>query len=482
MPTVQITPISSDIDPQALQPGPRIALITPYNGGNLGDAAIQDSMITNLRERLPAAHFLGITLNGENFVKRHGMDAFPLLASGLASHKSAKSSPQPSNTAEDAPEQSAGSANNSANRKGPGNPIRRVLRSIPGLVPLVKNVRARLAVCRGELAHALEGYRVLRSQDLLILSGGGQLDEEYGGAWRLPFAYFKWISLARLARVPCAIASIGAGSIHLPASRRFISIALRLCAYRSYRETKSRAILANLFPKAANDLVVPDLAFSLPTAQLPPPSDSIRAMAHGRPVIAVSPISYAKPGSWPTPNSALYDRYVQQLAQVLASLSRQGFFLVVVCSSLGDDESVIPDLLGRLDDELKSSLDGQIHFPVVKTWRELVAVLRQSDYLIASRLHGTILGFVSQTPVVAISFDPKVDWIMEDVQQTEYLLHFRDFTADQVLQAVDRISATRNDVLARIISYRQGVLAASASARQYDLLAQLALKHQQSRN
>ncbi|MGB8322384.1 MAG: polysaccharide pyruvyl transferase family protein [Candidatus Acidiferrum sp.] len=479
MPTVQITPISSAVDPQALQPGPRIALITPYNGGNLGDAAIQDSMITNLRERLPAAHFLGITLNGDNFVKQHGMDAFPLLASGLASHQSAKSSLQPA--AGDASEQSAASVN-TANRKGPGNPIRRALRGIPGLVPLVKNVRARFAVYRDELAHALAGYRLLRSQDLLLLSGGGQLDEEYGGAWRLPFAYFKWITLARLARVPCAIASIGAGSIRLPASRRFISIALRLCAYRSYRETKSRAILANFFPQAANDLVVPDLAFSLPTAQLPPPSDSIRAMAHGRPVITLSPISYAKPGSWPTPNSALYDRYVQQLAQVLASLSRQGFFLVVVCSSLGDDESVIPDLLGRLDDQLKSSLDGQIHFPVVNTWRELVAVLRQSDYLIASRLHGTILGFVSQTPVVAISFDPKVDWVMEDVQQTDYLLHFRDFTADQVLQAIDRIRDSRNDVLARIVSYRQGVLAASASARQYDLLAQLALKHQQSHN
>lgn len=47
--------------------GPRIALLTPYNGGNLGDAAIQDAMIANLRSRLPDAQFSGICLNCDNF-------------------------------------------------------------------------------------------------------------------------------------------------------------------------------------------------------------------------------------------------------------------------------------------------------------------------------------------------------------------------------------------------------------------------------
>ena len=78
----------------------------------------------------------------------------------------------------------------------------------------------------------------------------------------------------------------------------------------------------------------------------------------------------------------------------------------------------------------------QIFFPPIKTWRDLVAVLREADYLIASRLHGTILSFVSKTPVVAISFDPKVDWVMEDLKQSEYLLHITDFTAAEVLRTL----------------------------------------------
>jgi len=60
---------------------PRVALLTPYTGGNLGDAAIQDAVIANLRFRLPAAQFVGISLNNDNFVERHGMGAFPLCGS-----------------------------------------------------------------------------------------------------------------------------------------------------------------------------------------------------------------------------------------------------------------------------------------------------------------------------------------------------------------------------------------------------------------
>src|ERR1700683_4407939 len=83
MQSMQITTVTTAADPQAIGPRPRIALVTPYSGGNLGDAAIQDSMISNLRRRIPGAQFLGITLNGDNFLTKHGDGAFPLLAARM---------------------------------------------------------------------------------------------------------------------------------------------------------------------------------------------------------------------------------------------------------------------------------------------------------------------------------------------------------------------------------------------------------------
>jgi polysaccharide pyruvyl transferase WcaK-like protein len=454
-------------------PGPQVALITSYSGGNLGDAAIQDSMILNLRERLPNASFLGITLNGENFVKQHGASAFPMLASSTDPHQNWQQSTGPHRSG--STDSTLQGASHISGR------IRGALRRVPGLRHSIGWLRSTFGVLRRERTHWVEGYRTLRSQDLLLISGGGQLDEEYGGPWRLPYTYFKWTLLARLARVPCALVSVGAGKIESIASRLFISAALRMCCYRSFRETRSKAAIVKLLRGAMKDSVIPDLAFSLPESQLPAPAEGIRAMARGRQVLALSPIAYRKPVHWPTADRELYQRYVRQMAHVLTDLAERGYFIVAVCSSLGDDESVIPDIVSELAPDIRSALEGRLHFPKVKTWRELVAVLRETDCLIASRLHGTILSFVSRTPVIAISFDPKVDWVMEDLGLTEYLLHIRDFTAADVLHALDRLESGVAAVVERIVTYRQAVLLTSGSARQYDLLASLSLKHHQDR-
>jgi polysaccharide pyruvyl transferase WcaK-like protein len=447
---------------QSHGPCPGIALLTPYDGGNLGDAAIQDSMIANLRWRIPDVRFLGITLNCDNFVTRHGGQAFPLLAS-TGTHKkledSALESPNP----------------------GPGRWTRRLRRAldlIPGLLSFARRIRSFVLALGRELLHSFEAFRVLRQQDLLIVSGGGQLDEEWGGPWRFPFSLFKWALLARLAGVPFAVASVGACKITSRSSRRFLATALRCASYRSYRDANSKAIAATLLPQAAKDAVVPDLVFSMPDSEIPAPAGSISNVDSSRRVVAVSPIAFAKPVNWPTPDRAVHERYVQQLSEVISALLQEGCIPVVVYSSLGDDESVIPDLLGRLD-KLEPHAVEQIHFPQIQSWRDLAAVLRGCDYLVASRLHSAILGFVTQTPTVAISFDPKVDWVMQDLDQGDSLLHIRDFQAADVTAALHKLTHRKDAVVQQLGSYRHRVLV--ESAQQYDFLAGLAQAHCQSR-
>jgi polysaccharide pyruvyl transferase WcaK-like protein len=453
---------------QDLSKCPRIALLTPYTGGNLGDAAIQDAVIANIRVRLPDAQFSGITLNCRNFLEQHGSDAFPLVGTDI-----------PFFRMENKRDAGAGDLNYRGARVGK---IKRALSNALGSGALkrgLKKARAWVTVIRAEVRHSVAGHKFLRTQDLLIISGGGQLDEEWGGAWGHPFALFKWTILARLTGVPCAVVSVGAGKVSSTPSQLFLSAALRMACYRSYRDKNSREIAATLLHRAKGDPVVPDLAFSLPPSKLPPAA-GIRDVAQGRPIVAIAPIAYAKRGNWPTPDHAVHERYVQELAQVISCLSRQGYFVAVACSSLGDDETVIPELVGSLGDETNQRLGGQIHFPIIGSWTDFVAFLRDADYLIASRLHSAILGFVAKTPAIAISFDPKVEWLMEDLQQTDYLLQIRDFTSQEVLNALGQITVHRDAVVERIASYTASILAPSAS--QYDTLASLIVTHHQSHN
>jgi polysaccharide pyruvyl transferase WcaK-like protein len=460
---------SCESDKASREPPPRVALLTPYTGNNLGDAAIQDALIANLRDRLPGIQFSGICLDCDNFVERHGTDAFPLCAVNRPFHGMS----QGRNTDQ------TGETGRTEKGKNPrAVPLKRAVTRVPILGRVLKTTYTGAKSVWRECRHFLEGYRFLRKQDLVIVSGGGQLDEEWGGAWGHPFALFKWGVLARSARIPYVMASVGACKVSSATSRLFLSAALRLARYRSYRDKNSGRVAARLLQGATRDSIVPDLALSLPLSELPPPA-SIRPIAQGRTVVAISPIVYAKPQSWPHQDGALYDRYLQQMAQLVAHLLQREYFLVIVWSSLAD-KSVIPELLERLDEESKQRLKRQLHIPMITTWKDLVAVLQDVDFLIASRLHSAILAFLVRRPTIAVSFDPKVDWVMEEFHQNEYLLQIGDFTAREAIDALSRIELRRNSVLEQITSYRHRII--PDFALQYDALAELAKANHQGHN
>jgi len=138
----------------------RIGLLTPYSGGNFGDAAIQDAVIMNLRQRIPDAQIIGITFDPADTGRRHGIRSYPIDASSY---------PVSANIDSDVTD---------------GPPAREVSkRQQSPVVRLGQRVLQRaLATLRGwgrEGRHIADTVRVLRELDLLIVSGGGQLDEYY---------------------------------------------------------------------------------------------------------------------------------------------------------------------------------------------------------------------------------------------------------------------------------------------------------------
>lgn len=460
--TTQTRRAKSKVGPHGSDSSPRIALLTPYTGGNFGDAAIQDAAIANIHIRLPLARISGISLNCDNFLARHGASStFPLLAHvrhfGIPGQK-----PVPADTQTPISEKPWRKAMRT---------LKRAVVNLPG-GPSAQKCWRGVARTGDEVSHFIRGYRFLRKQDLLVVCGGGQLNEEYHGAWRHPFGLFKWAILAWLAGVPCAVVSVGVGTIKSRASRFLISATLRLACYRSYRDERSKSLLVRLLPQTASDPVVPDLAFSLPSSWLPLPA-ATRTMAGSRTMIAISPIAVGRPGHWPIENAVLYQRYLYEMGRVVDELLARNYFLIIVISCLEEDQVVIPELLETLNEESRRRLPEQTHIPAVATWQEFVAALRDVDLLISSRLHSAILGFLSGVPTVAISSGAKVDSVMADVGQTDYLLQIRDFTAGEVISALDRLEARRSCALQAIAAFQDRSV--RCAALQYDSLAELAM-------
>src|SRR5690606_39210187 len=120
---------------------------------------------------------------------------------------------------------------------------------------------------RREIEHVRGAVALLKKVDTLVVSGGGQLDDYWGGPWGHPYALAKWTLLARLMRRRVVVLSVGFGTLESRMSRLLTRIALRWAHYRSYRDEGSRRLMrAAVFRPADADPVLPDLAFSLARA------------------------------------------------------------------------------------------------------------------------------------------------------------------------------------------------------------------------
>jgi polysaccharide pyruvyl transferase WcaK-like protein len=300
-----------------------------------------------------------------------------------------------------------------------------------------------------ELAHLAAAARVVRRLDRIIIPGGGTLDDFWGGPWGQPWALFKWSVLSRIYGVPFLFVSIGKSSLERPLSRFFVRIALRLAEYRSYRDNDSKIAVQTLID-AHNDLVFPDLAFSYP--------GSIVHTSHGNGsqdgclVVGVSPIAYCDPRVWPQKDEGRYTAYLSQLAEMVKWLIKQRhhvlFFttdspdattvndLQALISSSQADANAIQTLPGSTEQSPDSLMEGISH----------------ADLIIASRLHGIILSHLNITPVLALSFDPKVDSHMSAIGQKDYCLSIDHIQLDLLTERFTALRVARQQEQARLRS------------------------------
>ncbi len=430
----------------------RFALLSPCGHGNLGDAAIQEAVLENLRRRVPHATFVGITLRPLDTERRHGIPAYPIGARSLPGYGIV-----PKNRDPDARAAQSGARGRVDVVSPP--PRRSRLRSCIAGVARALVPSGALGMIRRELDHVRGAVAVLKQVDTLIVSGGGQLDDYWGGPWGHPYALAKWTLLARLLGRRVVVLSVGFGTLESRASRLLTRAALRWAHYRSYRDEGSRRRMRDVgFRLADADPVLPDLAFSLtrgPTKQGP---------ASRR--VGISPMAYCDPRVWPRKDAAAYETHLHRLAEVTVGLAEKGYRVSLLASD-GPDRRSVQELLElvkpRLGDELLPDV------PPSETVEEFMRAASDLDIVVASRLHGVVLSQLAGTPVVALSYDRKVVDLMRELGQERYCLDIERSDVPEIRAALDalesRLEIERSTVRERLAGFRREL------DSQYDLVA-----------
>jgi polysaccharide pyruvyl transferase WcaK-like protein len=372
---------------------------------------MQSAMIANLRKRIAGVEIVGITLNPGDTRRRHGIEVFPLAGVSRPYY----------------------GLFNSDNSKAPHRETLKLSRVKQWMkkIPLLRSCGRAVRACSMEIAHILAAARLVRELDRLIIPGGGALDDFWGGPWGQPWALFKWSLLGRVFGVPFLFVSIGKCSLERPLSRFFVRVALRLAEYRSYRDDNSKIAVQSLID-ARNDPVYPDLAFSYP-CPIVQTSHSNRSQ-DGRLVVGVSPMAYCDPRAWPRKEEGRYTAYVSQLAEMVKWLIKEGHCVLFFTTDYADTATVKDVQTMISDSEIDADTIQILPGSAEQSPDSLLKGISCADLIIASRLHGVILSHLNLTPVLALSFDPKVDAHMNAVGQKDYCLAIDHLQLDTLIE------------------------------------------------
>ena len=411
---------------------PRFAFITPSGWGNLGDAAIVDSLIHAIRERVPGARIVGYTLNHADTSQRHGVEAGPLTGFSVPFYPVL-----PADVGEGFDPPGYDGTDVPADRPQDARArLRSMLRahmwSVRAIGLLTGAVRAR---------HGAALFRRRRHDvagtDAIVVAGGGQLDALFGGAWGQPFVLWQWARLARAVNSRFLVLSVGTGTLD-PLERAITARALRLATYRSYRDEDSRTMIRRPELTAA-DPVVPDLAYALPTTP--------RAMPRGeRLVVGVSPMNYQHPDFYPAADPSRYEQHVDGVHRICERLLERDIDVLLFTTDASDDVG-LADVATRLR-RSSNQPAGRWSIAGAATVEDLMEMYGAVHAVVASRLHGALLAHVAHRPVLALAHERKVRRLMTDVGHERFcfdLGHVDDVELDRRLEELldrrDELSA-----------------------------------------
>lgn len=397
----------------------KIGLFGPYGFGNMGDASLVESAKSGLQRHIPDAEFVGICQQPQIAANRHNIPTYSIYANYFAFNYQGSHASAGQQTSSNS-EVSTSEGNFDAKQTALDS-VKSYVKSIKFLSFPLDKLRKVLSVIKKpvtELVFLLNNFRLLRTIDLLVMPGSGQLNEEWGGAWKYPFALFKWCLLAHLAGCKIAFLSIGSGTVKSSFAKLFCKCALKLSHYISYRDPQTKTLAQSLGILSGE--VLPDLAFSLrPSSGRPHPSQE-------KVIVGINPIAYCDPRSWYCKDIDKYHNYIDKMVDISIGLYNDGYQLLFIPNEIRMDNWVIDDIVSRVSE--KGVDMTSIDRAEVASYDDILTAIDCCDYVLASRFHGLLFSYLLRKPTIAISFHYKLTLLAHDAGQEKYCLPIDSFS------------------------------------------------------
>jgi len=212
-------------------------------------------------------------------------------------------------------------------------------------------------------------------------------------------------------------------------SRAKVAKALKLCDLITVRDARSAELLTELglrdikvtcdpvMALGSEHSVDPDLEKELSSLLA-----GVGADERGKPLLMVAIRHWSD------------NKHIAPVAQLLDNLIRRDFDVLLVPAHYSEDMPAANELISHMS-EVPYCLDRTLTAP------EFIALAACADMVFSMRLHGLICAMAAGTPILALSYDPKVDAFMDQAGQSRYCLSLDDFDA---VEAENLISELEN--------------------------------------
>ncbi|SFK17795.1 polysaccharide pyruvyl transferase CsaB [Halobacillus dabanensis] len=233
-----------------------------------------------------------------------------------------------------------------------------------------------------------EIIKALKSSDGLI-SGGGSLLQDATGPRSIIY-YTGIMHMAKWLKKPVYVYAQGMGPFHKRTSRQLVKLALNRVDGLSVRDFPSKRLLEEVGVSKDID-VFPDPVFAHPTSL---PTTDTKKMNRK---IAVSIREWKNA-----------DSYIRKVASALDHFAEQGEEIVFVPMHGKADEAC--------SEQVTSHMKGQatIHSGDASI-EEKLSVIASADVLIGMRLHALIFACICHVPFAALSYDPKIKALSDEL-------------------------------------------------------------------
>lgn len=266
---------------------------------------------------------------------------------------------------------------------------------------------------------------VLAGADLFI-SGGGSLLQDVTGNFSVPY-YLGLSWLAKLQGAKCVYYAQGAGPLEKKWSQKLTAFTLNRFDFLGVRDQGSKKLLQEIGVKKNIELTV-DPVFALYNKL-----NTVRQQIKGKLEIGVS----VRPWSVD---------YVEELAAALNKFaqSKNCRFLIFPMHQ-GSDESISHKLQKLLNTESKI-----INLPADP--KKALKEFSQLDLFVGVRLHSLIFALLNQIPLLALSYDPKIEGLMGELDYLP-LIKVEDLEAAQAAEKLEYLLGERYALRKKIKEY-----------------------------